>query len=280
MFRTLAITVAIGPLLSAVPAFAQQGATPGAESNDASMEAAARDFLNRKQAAQARREERLRGSGRANAIPQLRRLIAQSDFVRPSTTGVSGATQESLRESLITDAAQYLAAADFAPNRVSAYLRAGFNPLDAAISIVRGSPSARDAAVLANRVVVGRVTDVEDTGTAEEPTSIVTLTVTENVLGPESDTVRFEQGGSSANPLQATLLEGADDTFLVFLTDAAGNIRGNSRNATGEVATNLVSPFKLEGSQYRPLGLSTMRPVALSALKAEIAPLSALRVNQ
>lgn len=273
--RILVFPLFAGTLLASV-AIAQT--EPATESGDApTMQQAASDFIAAKRSEQSRKEASLAAAGRSQNLPQLRRLIADAQFEQPSTPGIDSASQAAIRESLITDAAQVLAAANFAPQRTNAYLRAGANPLVAAISIVRGTPSVRDVAILADTIVTGTVQSVEPVG-SDLSRSIVTLAVTDTVLGQAATTVRFEQGGSPTNPLQSTLLAGQEAPVLVFLTDAQGNMRSQARS--GKLPTTLVSPFALRDGSYRPMGLSTLPAITLNALRAQVVDLTALRVNQ
>lgn len=251
---------------------------PTAETGDApTIQQAASDFLASKRIEQSRKEALLAAAGRSRNVPQLRRLIADAQFEQPSTPGIDSETQSAIRESLITDAAQVLAAANFAPERTNAYVRAGANPLVAAIAIVRGTPSVRDVAILADTVVTGTVQSIDPVD-GDPSRSIVTLAVNDTLLGQAATTLRFEQGGSPTSPLQSTLLASEEGPVLVFLTDAQGNMRSQARS--GKLPTTLVSPFALRDGSYRPMGLSTLPAVTLNALRAQVGDLAALRVNQ
>ena len=247
------------------PASQQQG----------NIEYAAQSFVAEKRANQSRVQGLLDRRGRGNGVGPLKRLLNDLDFARPNTPGISAETQAAINDSLLTDAAQYLAASNFAPNKVNAYLRAGFNPLEAAIAIVRGTPSPANVAILADRVIVGRVLSVEASGSPAERTSIVTLDVDDTVLGPASDSVVFEQGGGLDAPLRSTILPNQDSRVLVFLTDPAGNTRGDRET----LPTNLVTPFVETNGRFVPLGSSTIAAFSLDTLRAEIRPLTQLRVN-
>lgn len=241
-----------------------------------SIERAAQEFVEQKRAIHARNEAALARRDRATTLPQLQRLIRESQFLRPQIDGVGPQTQRAIEDSLITEASQYLAASNFTPDRVSRYLRAGFNPLDAAINLTRGSPTPTDLAILSDRLVVGRFSSIQTDSSAAD-LSIVTLDVDEIILGEPADSVSFQQGGSVQSPLRATLLDDGVGTVLVFLTDPGGNLRGSRNNLQPTVGTNLVAPFTIRDGKFTPLGLSTVEPFDLDELKIAIEPLIEIR---
>ena len=273
IFASLVIIGAIG--FSGTTISAQDDA--GDETSETlSIERAAQQFVEQKRVIHERNEAALARRDRAASLPQLQRLIRDSHFLRPRTDGVKPQTQQAIEDSLITEASQYLAASNFNPDRVSRYMRAGFNPLDSAINLTRGSPTPTDLAILSDRIVVGRFSSIQNDPSAAD-ISIVTLDVDETVLGEKTDSISFQQAGSVQSPLRATLLDDSIGTVLVFLTDPGGNLRGLRTDLQPTVGANIVAPFTIQGGKLTPLGLSTVEPFILDELKTAIGPLHEIR---
>ena len=243
------------------------------QADGASIQRAAERFVSEKRTEHSRLETLMVARGRGNELPQLRSLISKSQFAIPSLAGIDEETRRALTDRLIAEAAIRLAASNLTPDKVARYRNAGFNPLDAAISFTRGTPNAIELATLSSRVLVGKVTGVEETAA---PTSMVTFEASDMLLGGGETVFTFEQGGSPGAPLHSTIMRAGEGRYLLFLTDPEGNLRRNSqRQAT--VSTNLVTPFSERDGKFYPLALSTLDPIDLGELRAQIAPLAQLK---
>lgn len=101
--------------------------------------------------------------GKGASASEMRRMVKALSFEKPAPFDKLPATSsDALSESLAFDAADYLISVGWEPNDIRAMTRSGFDPLTAAIRLIRGSSTQDDRIMLSPIIVIGEIKSVSN----------------------------------------------------------------------------------------------------------------------
>jgi hypothetical protein len=250
-------------------------------------------FLDRKAAAQARRDARLAKQAAGADDRELRRLIRATGIALPKTgLKINVSQEEALQTSLVTDAAQLLALIDLRPGKIRKLEQGGFKPLEAAINYIRGSGSLLDQAILSDRTVVASVRSVKAEDRGDGFGSTVVLEVSDTLVGPTAPPkviVRQRSGKVKGEDIFYTNDFVAEDkrTYLLSLSRGAydddattsGGATITKPNGRPRYYSSIGVRFVTDGDTATPL-FGTGGPTSVAAAKSQLAGLAKVRVDQ
>jgi hypothetical protein len=244
-----------------VALFAQSSETrPDVRTQEQATEA----FLSQRAQQQEEREARIQDQANLRGLNGLVRAIS---FPRPKPAFVKNAEQvERLEASFVIEIAQLLSQLGFKAGDLRSSSDGDASVVRAAAAYIRGEAGISDIALLADTVVIGRVTQTSaDASMNDEFRSTITLDVTDVTKRPADRrgevAIRRLSGPSSGGYVSvSTEDEFAPGEQVVLLGSAAlySNERGREANCRACVV-ELVPLYRLDGDQLIPT--ATLVPI-------------------
>ncbi len=225
-------------------------------------------FLDQKSKFQQRRGARISARGETEVSRDVEKLLRALDIKKPKPFDTANQTQiDSLQNSLIMDATQLLVLVDMKPGRIKQLQSAGSDPLISAISLVRGTATLRDQAILADYTVLAKISAVKFESLGDGFGSTVTFDVVKSYVGPPAiKRLQVRQmSGKSDDGSQALysgdMLPGDEQTYLISLSHGAyeeGVIATNKQpelntNGRAKYLAQLGTRYMLDGQNLIPI---------------------------
>jgi hypothetical protein len=239
---------------------------------------------------QQRRSAVLQQRGRAADEQQLRDIFGRARIPRPAPGGgVSAATVSALATSVETDTVQLLQSLGVDPGRVRRLAAAGFDPLQSAADLIRGTASITDQALLADLVAIVRVKEVRNERLGDGYRSSVVLDIVEEIAGRAGGreiAVRqmsgLDENGESvwvSEDLHAVV----GQTYVVMLSqeyyEQLAAEKTGGRRAREQFYVPFGSIYSVNGDTLVPIVGAEGSGASLAALRSTLAPLARAKAN-